>query len=670
MINGMMSGVLSFVMAMAFFVAAQPLPQSGAKQITFSINADQTIGDVSPMIYGQMIEQAYWSVHLGLWTQLIDNGGFELDRDQQFRRVAQKWNLMSTNTDNHFSAELDKENPFNAKFSQKINIGRYVSGELRLSQKGLYVKRGVDYEGFIFLRGNLSGKVRVALVSDTGQELDSVDLPETSRQDWTKCEFVLRPKETCKDTMFVLCMSGEGTIGVDQLQIHPSDSYQGHGTRTDLVELYKDLNPAFIRWPGGAYLMWHHWKNGIGPRENRPVTDGRQVYGSEGEWDTNLFGTDEFMQLCKDIGTEPMLNINIKDGLQNALDWIEYCNGSQDTKWGSQRALNGHPEPYQVKLWVIDNEPAATTANKGYTLGEYPQLCRKFSEAMKKRDPSITILNYGHHDYVRYLNRIPTLTKNVINEVSDLTDHIAIHSYYSGPVEGTPYKIAQIIDRTKDHIDQSCKGRDVKVAMPEWNPKCLTEQSGDMGQAIEAAQLFHVMERASADNMLDIAAPCQLCINTGRYDGFWLRSGLVQINSHSAWTSPMYHVNALYSRLRQPNMVQVTATDLPMRRSKLHDVKYPVVDVVATRDEATNRMVIKAVNNSHEAYPLRFDLAAVKSIKAIRLTQIRSDSLSTMNTEASPQEVVTEVATLSPEGSSFQYMLEPYTIAAMELELE
>ena len=81
-------------------------------------------------------------------------------------------------------------------------------------------------------------------------------------------------------------------------------------------------------------------------------------------------------------------------------------------------------------------------------------------------------------------------------------------------------------------------------------------------------------------------------------------------------------------------------------------------------------MVIKAVNSSYEAYPLRFDFAPVKLIKAIELAQIRSDSLLTMNTETSPHEVVTEAATLSPEGSSFQYMLKPYTIAAMELELE
>ena len=81
--------------------------------IEIDIHPDVVVGRASPMIYGQMIEHAYWSVHLGLWSQLLDNGGFELDRDGRHSTVAQGWRLSSTSPANEYSARLDTDNPFN-----------------------------------------------------------------------------------------------------------------------------------------------------------------------------------------------------------------------------------------------------------------------------------------------------------------------------------------------------------------------------------------------------------------------------------------------------------------------------------------------------------------------------------------------------------------------------
>lgn len=328
-------------------IPAPAFKQTIPNSISFRIDADKKIGAVSPMIYGQMIEHAYWSVHLGLWAQLIDNGGFELDRDKKYTGVAQGWELTSTNTGNQFTGKLDDQKPFNAGFSQQVSITKYTAGEVRLSQRGLFVKPGVDYKGFIFLRGINIESVRAVLLSDTGEELASMDLSKVTDGTWRRFDFILRPNAECKNASFVLGIKGEGVLNVDQIQINPSDTYQGHGTRADMMELYKGLRPAFIRWPGGTYLIWHHWKNGIGPAETRPVGDGRLVGGQIGEWDPNTFGTDEYMQFCKDVGAEPMVNIGIKDGLQNTLDWIEYCNGAVNTKGRSKskkwsfRALRG-----------------------------------------------------------------------------------------------------------------------------------------------------------------------------------------------------------------------------------------------------------------------------------------------------------------------------------------
>jgi len=660
--------------------------------IIFKIDAGKKIGTVSPMIYGQMVEQAYWSVHLGLWAQLIDNGGFELDRDKKYPTVAQGWELTSTDTGNQFDGKLDDQKPFNAGFSQQINISKFVGGEVRLSQKGLYVKRGVDYKGFVFLRGDKSESIRVALLSNTGDELASQDLGKLVGKTWHKFEFVLRPNAECKDAAFVLGLRGEVVLGVDQIQIYPSDTYQGHGTRTDMVELYKGLKPTFIRWPGGTYLIWHHWKNGIGPYEMRPVGDGRRVTGQVGEWDPNTFGTDEYIQFCKDVGAEPMINVNIKDSLQNTLDWIEYCNGLMNTEWGSKRAQNGHNDPYQVKYWVIDNEPTILTRQKGFEANQYPQLARKWAEAMKKKDPSIKVLIMGETKVQSYFSTMPEFTAQVVKETKDVIDQLCVHLYYDEALLGMPYKLAGAISTMKKLIDQSCNGRDVKVALTEWNPHCNTSMgvnmkqpdemkknlqsktygAGNLNQAIEGAQLFHVMERASAANILDIATPCQLCVNVDRYSGTWLRSALVQINNNTAWTSPLYHVNALYSRLRQPYLIQIAAKDIPSVQADTNNgVSFPSVDVVASQGELKNLIVIKAVSNSSsQEYELRFDIKSIKKIRAIKVTEIRADSPFVMNTASAQKEVVPKKGTISADGNRFVYKLKPHTVAAMEVTVE
>jgi len=679
-------------------VLKQTIPNS----ISFKIDADKKIGSVSPMIYGQMIEHAYWSVHLGLWAQLIDNGGFELDRDKKYPVVAQGWQLTSTNKGNQFIGRLDSVRPFNARFSQQISISKFTGGEVRLSQNDLYVKQGVDYRGFVFIRGDKKVSGRVIFLSNTGEELALQELGKATGDTWRRFDFSLRPNAECKNASFVVGIKGEGVLNVDQIQINPSDTYQGHGTRADMIELYKGLKPAFIRWPGGTYLIWHHWKNGIGPHEMRPVGDGRMVIGQVGEWDPNTFGTDEYMQFCKDVGAEPMVNVNIKDGLQNTLDWIEYCNGEASTQWGNQRVKNGHPDPYSVKYWVIDNEPTHRSLEKGFETNQYPRLAREWAEAMKKKDSSIKILIMGNTGLQANLDSIPRFTSDVIRETAKVIDALCEHLYYDEALRGTPYRMGVAINKRKILIDQLCGKRDVKVALTEWNPQSYASDEkymmqsneveknsqqvafideraageitmgGNMNQAIEGAQIFHIMERASASNILDIATPCQLCVNVDRYSGTWLRSALVQINNHSAWTSPFYHVNALYSRLRQPYMVQTEVKDMPSAKSPDYNgVSFPAVDVVATCSESKNLIVIKAVSNSSsQEYELKFEIQNVKKIRSIKTTEIRSDSPFAMNTASAPSEVVPKEGNINAEGTRFSYTIKPHTVAAMEVKVE
>ena len=113
------------------------------------------------------------------------------------------------------------------------------------------------------------------------------------------------------------------------------------------------VKPTNLRWPGGCFADEYHWKDGIGPIDRRPDTYCRTWYS----YTSNDVGTDEFIAVCRMLGAEPSLCVNYGTGTpQEAADWVEYCNGGPDTRWGRIRAENGHAEPYNVKYWNVGNE--------------------------------------------------------------------------------------------------------------------------------------------------------------------------------------------------------------------------------------------------------------------------------------------------------------------------
>jgi alpha-N-arabinofuranosidase len=155
-----------------------------------------------------------------------------------------------------------------------------------------------------------------------------------------------------------------------------------------------DLRPPVIRWPGGSFTTHYRWKDGIGPQHKR-IAYPRPMWDDQ---DVNSLGTDEFITLCRKIGAEPDIVINMGNAeppdkrgqyVQEACEWLGYCNGLATSIWGKVRADNGHHEPYHVKLWEIDNETWKLKPD------DYAQAVRLFTAAMKKVDPTITIIACG-----------------------------------------------------------------------------------------------------------------------------------------------------------------------------------------------------------------------------------------------------------------------------------
>ena len=125
------------------------------------------------------------------------------------------------------------------------------------------------------------------------------------------------------------------------------------GFRKDVVDATKKLNVSILRWPGGNFSSGYHWEDGIGPRDGRP----KRVDLAWGDIESNQVGTDEFIEFCRKVGTEPYICVNLGTGSwDEARNWVEYCNRKAGTYYSDLRAKNGSPEPYNVKYWALGNE--------------------------------------------------------------------------------------------------------------------------------------------------------------------------------------------------------------------------------------------------------------------------------------------------------------------------
>ena len=144
------------------------------------------------------------------------------------------------------------------------------------------------------------------------------------------------------------CIYGGIYVGDD------SDIPNVNGYRTDVVEAFKELKVPVLRWPGGCFADTYHWKDGIGPKEDRPSIV--NVHWG-GVTEDNSFGTHEFLDFCELIGTQPYLSINVGSGtVQEASEWVEYVTSSNESPMTELRKKNGREDPWEVKFWGIGNE--------------------------------------------------------------------------------------------------------------------------------------------------------------------------------------------------------------------------------------------------------------------------------------------------------------------------
>lgn len=200
-----------------------------------------------------------------------------------------------------------------------------------------------------------------------------------------------------------------------------------NGFRKDYVEAMKELKVTNMRWPGGNYVSGYNWLDGIGPKDKRPV----RINLAWGGLDNNHVGTDEWIALNKAIGSENIVCVNLGLGnITDACNWLEYCNYKKGTWFSDLRAKNGHPDPYNLKIWDLGNEVDGAPWELGHkTAEDYVKIGREAAKAMKSVDNTIKFVASGS-SYYESSGQWVEWNRKVLSGLGDLIDYISIHRYW------------------------------------------------------------------------------------------------------------------------------------------------------------------------------------------------------------------------------------------------
>ncbi len=387
---------------------------------------------ISNELIGIFFEDISMSADGGLCAELIQNGSFEFspaERDGWGPGTA--WRSIRPGHSLGYiePRQQDPIHPNNPNY-MRLNIervGMYYDyngwtgvGIQNDGYDGILLKGGDKYDFSVFLR-NPDGKDKevraVLLVQGRGFRAQPTVLADTtftvSGKDWKKYEYTLTAAQDCPNASLQLLSLTTGVMDIDMVSLYPQDTYKGHGLRKDLAQALVDLNPKFMRFPGGCVVhgggdgFWdtYRWKTTVGPKETR-----RGIKNTWGYHQSMEMGYFEYFQFCEDAGMEPLPILpcgvscqgtnggwnmrtqaqdavpmsEMQEWVDEALDLIEWANGPADSKWGKVRADAGHPEPFNLKYLGLGNEEKITP--------EFEERFKYIYDRVREKHPEIVIV--------------------------------------------------------------------------------------------------------------------------------------------------------------------------------------------------------------------------------------------------------------------------------------
>ncbi len=446
----------------------QPAIAAGQKR-AIKIDATKTGEPISKYIYGQFIEHLGRCIYGGIWAEMLEDRKFYfpiaqnydpyratrgVSKDKPYAVVgASPWQV----TGSPNSVAMVKEKSFVGQHSPLIQP------KSSIRQLDLGLVKNKQYIGYIYLKPQQnSASVTVSLLwGDDPKQQDSAQI-NVSESEYVKYPFKCTAgADTVKGKLEIKVANGACFVGTVSLM--PADNIDG--MRADTLAVLKELNAPMYRWPGGNFVSGYDWRDGIGDRDKRPPRKNPAWTGVE----HNDFGFNEFIRFCRIVGAEPLVTVNTGFGdAYSAAAQLEYANGSTDTLMGALRAKNGESEAFNVRYWAIGNEMWGNWQLGFMKLEHYVQKHNWIVDKMREVDPDIVPIASGNAG---------RWSEGLLRNCTDHIDLIAEHFYCQEKPDLIEHT-AQIADNIKRKVEfhqklreklDSLKGKDIRIAMTEWN---------------------------------------------------------------------------------------------------------------------------------------------------------------------------------------------------------
>jgi alpha-N-arabinofuranosidase len=604
---------------------------------SLTIQVDHPTGTVSPTFYGLMTEEINYSYDGGLYPELV--------RDRVLNRAWDALRLwpMVARGDSIVNVSADESDGPSVALSRSLRVT--VAKASAASQAGVEnggywgipVRPHAAYSGSFYAKTDSPGlPVDITLQNDqTGAIAASATVTGITGE-WKRYAFVLKTGDVAvsSNNNLILTIAQPATVWLNLVSLFPP-TYHGRpgGNRVDIMNLLAAMEPKFLRFPGGNYLEGDHiaerfdWKKTIGPWVDRPTHMSPWRYRS-----SDGMGLLEFLEWCEDLKMQPLLAVyagyslaqeHVDPGpalepyVQDALDEIEYVSGGADTKWGAERAKDGHPAPFPLRYIEVGNEDQFDHS------GSYDGRYAQFYHAIKQRYPDLQII-------------ATTPVKSIKPDVLDE------HFYMSA---------AQSFSEAH-HYDAADRSGP-KIFVGEWATR-EGDPTPDLEAALGDAAWLTGLERNSDLVVMTSYAPLFVNVNPGAMQ--WAPD-LIGYNALSSYGSPSYWTQVMFSSHLGTEIVPASLANA-----------VPRVFASATRNDATHKLFIKVVNATSTPQPIAIDLAGSAKVgRSATLTTMSGKTPNATNTITQPNAVAPVSQTISIAGPKFTHSFAPYSVNVLEL---
>ncbi len=447
-----------------------------------------------------------------------------------------------------------------------------------------------------------------------------------------------------------------------------------NGLRRDVLAALRELNFRSIRYPGGNFLSGYDWEDGIGPRDQRPAR--RDL-----AWQTvesNQFGTDEFLDFCRAINSEPMLAANMGTAsIQDAANLVEYCNAPAGTKYADMRVANGHRRPHGVKYWCLGNEMDGPWQIGHLEAHEYGRKALEAAKMMRWHDPDIQLVLCGSS--TSQMPTFPEWDRIALEQCYELVDYHSMHLYADNRADDTDSFLATTVAleafvHTLDGVLRYVKAksrskRDVFLSWDEWNisgnygevkgnwqkaPR-LIEEVYTLEDALVAAQWLNVFLRRA--DVLKIACLAQI-VNI---------IAPILTETEALLKQSIFYPFLLFSRLASGNSLDVLLQSPRHETRQYGDV--PLLNASATHDPETRLGALFLVNRSQtDPVPLSFQWYDVRPLH-VRAWQLCGTDPKAVNSFEQPNRVVARPLAVRSIETGSEILLPPLSFTAFEMML-